>query len=535
MINNSCECYKKMFDVIEEMLCCLDNEQNILFYNDAFKNTFSFSNNEVGLNILEVLDECDVSEQKVESIKIIRKILSEDHEVNEWIELPEEHMKLVYVIDNNIQKSMIIIKSFDHYISLQEELEDYKIKYTQLNKASEVASAVLNPSKMKFTACNDHMLYLFGLTSREELEDITVENVSPKYQADGQLSSVKSVEMMGKAIEKGSHDFDWLHKSRQGHEFSARVHLSVFGANKDIMFCIFKQSPEEQRKLENEVRRTLEEMVDEKTKELNDALECLETAQQMLINVSNAEAINNIIVGIAHELGTPLGACLTTASYLKKLFGAMDDISAVEKKEYIESNSNQLTEVIDIMNSSILTAVKKFEIIRETLLLKGVKGNRKIQVHSFLSNMINNQFSKRLAIDKNVELNIPDGLVIYSNKIILQSIFTHLIENSLDHSGKSKSELKVIIRVQSEDDYINLFYYDNGVGVSESVKSKIFQPFTTTKRSVGKMGIGLTLVNNLVSELNGILELKDVDEGFALEIRVPDMKLMKGEDNEIRT
>jgi signal transduction histidine kinase len=72
-------------------------------------------------------------------------------------------------------------------------------------------------------------------------------------------------------------------------------------------------------------------------------------------------------------------------------------------------------------------------------------------------------------------------------------------------------------------DQLHLNYTDNGSGIDESIKEKIFDPFTTTKRGSGGSGLGMHLVYNLVTQaLDGHISLEsNSSQGVSFDITFP--------------
>ena len=70
---------------------------------------------------------------------------------------------------------------------------------------------------------------------------------------------------------------------------------------------------------------------------------------------------------------------------------------------------------------------------------------------------------------------------------------------------------------------LNILFKDDGHGVDESIKNKVFEPFTTTKRGEGGSGLGLHLVYNLVTQaLGGTIVLNsEAGKGVSVEINFP--------------
>ena len=78
-----------------------------------------------------------------------------------------------------------------------------------------------------FVAANPAAIALFGARCESELVSTTPWSLSPKYQADGEISSDKARQLIARAMETGSLSFDWTHKKFSGEEFFASVTLTA--------------------------------------------------------------------------------------------------------------------------------------------------------------------------------------------------------------------------------------------------------------------------------------------------------------------
>ncbi len=77
----------------------------------------------------------------------------------------------------------------------------------------------------KFIACNEATLTMFGFETEEEFINISPAYVSPPKQPDGSDSMQKANEMIQLAIKKGTHQFDWVHRRKNGENFDTIVTL----------------------------------------------------------------------------------------------------------------------------------------------------------------------------------------------------------------------------------------------------------------------------------------------------------------------
>ena len=105
-------------------------------------------------------------------------------------------------------------------------LRDSEERYRVLYESSRNAIIMLSPPEWKFTAGNPAAIALFGARDEREFVDAAPWSLSPEYQPDGELSSVKARQMIDAAMERGSHFFEWTHTKFSGEEFFAAVTLT---------------------------------------------------------------------------------------------------------------------------------------------------------------------------------------------------------------------------------------------------------------------------------------------------------------------
>jgi len=108
------------------------------------------------------------------------------------------------------------------------ELKNSKEAYRLIYEASSDAIMTLAPPEWKFTSGNPSAIKMFKTKSLKEFVSLGPWKVSPKYQPDGQLSSVKAKKMIMKAMKEGSNFFEWTHKKNSGEEFLTTVLLTRF-------------------------------------------------------------------------------------------------------------------------------------------------------------------------------------------------------------------------------------------------------------------------------------------------------------------
>ncbi|NQU95188.1 MAG: PAS domain S-box protein [Candidatus Omnitrophica bacterium] len=138
--------------------------------------------------------------------------------------------------------------------ALKESEERYRVLYD----SSRDAIMTLMPGG-KFLSGNPATLEMFGCKDEKEFISKTPADLSPEYQPDGELSSVRAKQMMDMAMEKGSHFFEWTHKNVGGKNFFATVLLTRMKmGNKEFLQATVRDISVS-KNIETKVRQAAEE------------------------------------------------------------------------------------------------------------------------------------------------------------------------------------------------------------------------------------------------------------------------------------
>jgi signal transduction histidine kinase len=103
-----------------------------------------------------------------------------------------------------------------------------------------------------------------------------------------------------------------------------------------------------------------------------------------------------------------------------------------------------------------------------------------------------------------------------------ESIVSNLIDNSRQHGGEG-----VTVRIAAQEievsgrKFVRIDFRDNGPGIPESNRHKVFRPFFTTARERGGSGLGLSIVRSLVTAHGGSISLEPSDSGAFFRILAP--------------
>jgi signal transduction histidine kinase len=261
---------------------------------------------------------------------------------------------------------------------------------------------------------------------------------------------------------------------------------------------------------------SLEEKVLARTLELSTTIEQLQLAQKQLADSDKMAALGSLVAGVAHEVNTPLGIAITTNSIIADEHKQLNDkitnerLSMKDMTHYCQAVDNalimqgeNLIRAKNLIENFKKTAVDQHQIELETI-------NIKDYYHKVVSTINSILKKKKASITITGEENI--NLATYPG--IHAQILTNFITNSVRHGFKGIEDNHIRINIIQKDNLVEVHYQDNGVGLSKEAQKHVFDPFFTTAREIGGIGLGMSIVYNLITKkLNGQISLDKNSSG----------------------
>ncbi len=245
------------------------------------------------------------------------------------------------------------------------------------------------------------------------------------------------------------------------------------------------------------------------TVHLNVKIEELTQTRQELVQSEKMASLGRLVAGFAHELNTPLGVALGSASALQEEIKTINNLFEQE-----EVDVDEVLSALDCVNKGFNLSLSNLE--RAANLVTSFKRTaidqtsdelRTFQVQEIINDTINtlhNRFEKT-GID--IQVDCPDNFKVKSLPGALEQILTNLLMNSLIHGFNEGKDAGLInIKVQLNTEHLHLEYSDNGKGIAQENLEKIFEPFFTTHRAHGGSGLGLYICYNMITtQLQGTI------------------------------
>lgn len=286
-----------------------------------------------------------------------------------------------------------------------------------------------------------------------------------------------------------------------------------------------------------ELNLSLEGKVQQRTMALKEAnseliqtLEKLHQFQRQMVQNEKMASLGDMVAGVAHEVNTPIGLGVTAStmmldrlSEMRKGFEDKTLKASSLSKFFAEGEEN-----LNIIYRNLNRAAELISKFKQVAVDQSAENNR---IFSFTKLMDDILMSMRPKLKKErhtIKVHCADDLVINSKAGPINQIMNNLIMNSFIHGFEDLDKGQIDITIKSVDDtQLSIEFKDNGKGIPEQLRKRIFDPFVTTKRGQGGSGLGLHLVYNLVTQaLNGSISIvSEQGQGVQFNILYPIKKV----------
>jgi signal transduction histidine kinase len=268
----------------------------------------------------------------------------------------------------------------------------------------------------------------------------------------------------------------------------------------------------------------LEQRVEQRSEQLRLSDQDLEKAHQQILDQARLATLGGIVAGVAHEVSSPLGVALLAGTNVQDLFADLQQKTADRSltsrmwDDYVQ----RISEGQQILLSNLQRAQRLMDQFKATAACQTKAQSSSVLFRELVQNLLASLTPVTKQQKVQLELNIDDKLQLVTAADVWLQILTNLVLNSCHHAFVGIMQPKIYISAAfNADQEFEFSYSDNGIGMDDSTKARVFEPFFTTRAREGGTGLGMSIIRQLVSDkLQGQLELHSAsNDGFRLVIR----------------
>jgi two-component system, NtrC family, sensor kinase len=248
-------------------------------------------------------------------------------------------------------------------------------------------------------------------------------------------------------------------------------------------------------------------------------------AQVQLARMESMAILGTMVASVTHDINTNLGVSISAISYLDDTIrdtqAKFNDGSL--KKTDLERHFGIETESMEILTLNLRKAAELVASFKKISVYQSTGAFETFNLKEILRQVVISLTPKLRKTPFRVDILCDDALTVTGYPGAISQIMTNLINNALIHAFEGRKEGTITVSARREDDKIQLAVADDGTGMPDSVLSRAFTPFFTTKAKEGGTGLGLPIVKTIVTEtLKGEIVCESaVGSGTRITITMP--------------
>jgi signal transduction histidine kinase len=256
----------------------------------------------------------------------------------------------------------------------------------------------------------------------------------------------------------------------------------------------------ERRRAEEELkkhRHHLEELVAERTRDLD-------RIRADLFATAKLSAMGRMAAGLAHQLNSPIGGTTLLVDGLIEGCGK-------EHAAPLKQIRSELTRMHDIVECMLTLSM---------LQRRGAAARKWVELSAAIGTILDLAEHDCTANAITVQRTLPAGLpTIAARPGELDQIFLNLINNAIDAMLQGGT---LTVETRAAGDSIEVRIADTGEGIPTENIEKIFEPFFTTRRARNGVGLGLSIVHEIVERYSGTIRVEsEPGKGTSFTVRIP--------------
>lgn len=269
----------------------------------------------------------------------------------------------------------------------------------------------------------------------------------------------------------------------------------------------------------------LEMEVKKRTSELTESLNSLKLTQNKLIESEKMAYLGGLVAGVAHEINTPIGIIVSASSYLEEQVNKFLKDYKENKISHTIFNKfcNEALKSTKLLLTNSFRASNLIKSFKQVAVDQSSEHKRSFDIKDYLDEVLASNHSIFKSKEVNIEIDSPEKIVVDNYPGAFAQVITNFLNNSITHGFEHMDGGSIGIKVNDNNQYVQVIYTDNGKGMSKETLSRIFDPFFTTKRGKGGSGLGMHIVYNIVTQtLKGHIQCNSsIDKGVEFILDIP--------------
>jgi two-component system NtrC family sensor kinase len=249
-----------------------------------------------------------------------------------------------------------------------------------------------------------------------------------------------------------------------------------------------------------------------------------------LIESEKLAFLGSLVAGVAHELNTPIGNCVTVSSWMQDRSKSVTALvqSGRLSRPALDQFLVDTTETFRILETNLGRAGEFIQAFKQIGTDQLLDETRRFGLRQNLQEMVTSLQPTVRKTGHTIVIDCPDTIVLSTSPGAVYQICSNVLMNALVHAfepnqvGNISITVRLEKRPEDQEPMIHIDIADDGKGIAEPLLDQIFLPFFTTKRGAGGTGLGLSIVASICGNLGGTIRCQSAAKaGSVFQISLP--------------
>jgi signal transduction histidine kinase len=263
----------------------------------------------------------------------------------------------------------------------------------------------------------------------------------------------------------------------------------------------------------------LYEKLKKQTKTLKNIIKEMKATQGQFVEPDTLRALSNLASGMAHDFNGTLSTILEKTQFVLEELGEMPILKNGKRQ-----NAVDWLKAIEQLAANGVETAKNVQAFAKTFQVGSEKDSAELNINDIVQEVVEltrpkwKEEAEVRGIRIELQTDLRELSNVVGNRPEIKDVLTSMIYNSIDALPDGGN---ITITTRMRDDRVEIRVTDSGIGMSEEVRRRVFEPFFSTKTEGGH-GIGLSVAHAIISRQNGEMSVESQPgEGTTFTITLP--------------
>ncbi|ATG57633.1 MULTISPECIES: sensor histidine kinase [Pseudoalteromonas] len=249
--------------------------------------------------------------------------------------------------------------------------------------------------------------------------------------------------------------------------------------------------------------RTEKVELDSVNNQLSNTIRQQQLLQDSFVEAQKLSSLGMLVAGVAHEMNTPIGGAIISVTNAESVMSRLNEgIKTGLTKSLLENSVSSLDDNLGLARVNLDKAAVLVKSFKKMAIDRNNEEFIECNIETIIKELLITLNSRLKTSKVKIKTLFNDSCTLKSRPGIISQVIENLIMNALNHAFEENQSGEIEIKVEKNDKgHINISVSDSGCGINQQQQSVIFEPFHTSARGKGNIGLGLYMVSQWVTKI----------------------------------